>query len=143
MRSKKLEDYHMSKQIGKIAQVIGPVIDVRFDLEGGTLPNILDALEITRGDQKLILEVQKHVGEDTVRTIAMDSTDGVYRGMEVVSTGSPIKMPTGAKVKGRLFNVVGEAIDGINTVSNEGGRAIHAEPPRFEDLSTATLCKMW
>ncbi len=138
MRSKKLEDYHMSKQIGKIAQVIGPVIDVRFDLEGGTLPNILDALEITRGDQKLILEVQKHVGEDTVRTIAMDSTDGVYRGMEVVSTGSPIKMPTGAKVKGRLFNVVGEAIDGINTVSNEGGRAIHAEPPRFEDLSTAT-----
>src|SRR4051812_40532266 len=129
----------MSKQIGKIAQVIGPVIDVRFDLEGGQLPNILDALEIAReGGQKLILEVQKHIGEDMVRTIAMDSTDGVFRGMEVVATGSPIKMPTGAKVKGRLFNVVGEAIDGINTVSNEGGRAIHAEPPRFEDLSTAT-----
>jgi F-type H+-transporting ATPase subunit beta len=129
----------MSKQIGKIAQVIGPVIDVRFDLEGGTLPNILDALEIVRsGGQKLILEVQKHVGQDTVRTIAMDSSDGVYRGMEVISTGGPIKMPIGDKVKGRLFNVVGEAIDGINTISNEGGSSIHRQPPRFEDLSTAT-----
>jgi len=129
----------MSKQVGKIAQVIGPVIDVRFDLEGGSLPNILDALEIVRGNgQKLILEVQKHVGQDTVRTIAMDSTDGVYRGMEVISTGSPIKMPTGDKVKGRLFNVVGEAIDGINVVDNSNGRAIHANPPKFEDLSTAT-----
>lgn len=128
----------MSKQVGKIAQVIGPVIDVRFDLEGGTLPNILDALEIVRGDQKLILEVQKHIGEDTVRTIAMDSTDGVFRGMEVVSTGAPIKMPTGDKVKGRLFNVVGEAIDGINTMDSSNGRPIHANPPKFEDLSTAT-----
>lgn len=129
----------MSKQTGKITQVIGPVIDVRFDLEGGSLPNILDALEIAReGNQKLILEVQKHVGEDTVRTIAMDSSDGVYRGMEVVATGSPIKMPTGDKVKGRLFNVVGEAIDGINVVDNSDGRAIHANPPKFEDLSTAT-----
>ena len=74
----------MSKQNGKIAQVIGPVIDVRFDLEGGTLPNILDALEIVRSNgDKLILEVQKHIGEDMVRTIAMDSTDGVYRGMEI------------------------------------------------------------
>jgi F-type H+-transporting ATPase subunit beta len=129
----------MSKKIGKIAQVIGPVIDVRFDLEGGSLPNILDALEIVReGGQKLILEVQKHVGEDIVRTIAMDSTDGVYRGMEVIATGTAIKMPVGDKVKGRLFNVVGEAIDGINVVSNEGGRPIHANPPKFEDLSTAT-----
>ena len=129
----------MSKKVGKIAQVIGPVIDVRFDLEGGTLPNILDALEIVRENgQILVLEVQKHVGEDTVRTIAMDSTDGVYRGMEVISTGMAIKMPVGDKVKGRLFNVVGEAIDGINKVSNEGGRPIHANPPRFEDLSTAT-----
>lgn len=128
----------MSKQIGKIAQVIGPVIDVRFDLEGGTLPNILDALEIVRGGQKVILEVQKHIGEDTVRTIAMDSTDGVYRGMEVVATGSPITMPTGDKIKGRLFNVVGEAIDGINTVDNAGGYSIHRQPPKFEELSTAT-----
>jgi F-type H+-transporting ATPase subunit beta len=129
----------MSQQIGKIAQVIGPVIDVRFDLDGGTLPNILDALEIVRDNgQKLILEVQQHIGQDMVRTIAMDSSDGVYRGMEVATTGSPIMMPTGDKVKGRLFNVVGEAIDGIDQVSNVGGRGIHADPPRFEDLSTAT-----
>ncbi|MDI1354616.1 MAG: F0F1 ATP synthase subunit beta [bacterium] len=129
----------MSTQIGKIAQVIGPVIDVRFDLEGGTLPNILDALIIEReGGHQLVLEVQKHIGEDMVRTVAMDSSDGVYRGMEVKATGSSIKMPTGDKVKGRLFNVVGEAIDGINVVDNAGGRPIHAAPPRFEDLSTAT-----
>jgi len=128
----------MSKQIGKIAQVIGPVIDVRFDLDGGKLPNILDALEIVNKGQKIILEVQQHIGEDTVRTIAMDSTDGVYRGMEVVATGSNITMPTGEKIKGRLFNVVGEAIDGINKVDNAGGYSIHRQPPRFEDLSTAS-----
>ena len=128
----------MSKQIGKIAQVIGPVIDVRFDLEGGKLPNIMDALEIVKGGQKIILEVQQHIGEDTVRTIAMDSTDGVYRGMEVIGTGKAITMPTGEKIKGRLFNVVGEAIDGINSVDNAGGYAIHRQPPKFEDLSTST-----
>lgn len=128
----------MSKQIGKIAQVIGPVIDVRFDLEGGKLPNIMDALEIIKGGQKIILEVQQHIGEDTVRTIAMDSTDGVYRGMEVIGTGKAITMPTGEKIKGRLFNVVGEAIDGINSVDNAGGYAIHRQPPKFEDLSTST-----
>jgi len=128
----------MSKQVGKIAQVIGPVIDVRFDLNGGTLPNILEALEIVRGGQKIVLEVQQHIGEDTVRTIAMDSTDGVYRGMEVIATGSAITMPTGEKIKGRLFNVVGEAIDGINKVDNTGGYSIHRQPPKFEDLSTST-----
>ncbi len=128
----------MSKQVGKIAQVIGPVIDVRFDLAGGVLPNILDALQIVRGTQKIILEVQQHIGEDTVRTIAMDSTDGVYRGMEVTALGSSITMPTGEKIKGRLFNVVGEAIDGINTVDNTGGYSIHRQPPKFEDLSTST-----
>ena len=128
----------MSKQIGKIAQVIGPVIDVRFDLEGGKLPNIMDALEIVSNGKKIILEVQQHTGENTVRTIAMDSTDGVYRGMEVTATGAGISMPVGNKVKGRLFNVVGEAIDGINVVDNAGGKSIHRLPPRFEDLSTAT-----
>lgn len=129
----------MSKQIGKIAQIIGPVVDVSFDLEGGKLPNILDALEIVRANgQKLILEVQQHVGEDTVRTIAMDTTDGLSRGMDVVSSGRGITMPTGEKIKGRLFNVVGEAIDGINTVSNENGYSIHRNPPKFEELSTST-----
>jgi len=128
----------MAKTTGKIAQVIGPVVDVHFDLEGGKLPDILHALEIVRENgQKLVLEVQQHVGEDTVRTVAMDSTDGLCRGMEVTSLGSPIKMPVGDKVKGRLFNVIGEAIDGINTVSNEGGASIHRQAPKFEELSTA------
>ncbi len=129
----------MSTQTGKITQVIGPVVDVRFDLSGGHLPNILDALEIVRGNgQKLILEVQQHIGEDTIRAIAMDSTDGLSRGTVVTSTGKGITMPTGEKIKGRLFNVVGEAIDGINTVSNENGYSIHRASPKFEDLSTST-----
>jgi F-type H+-transporting ATPase subunit beta len=122
----------MSKQIGKVAQVIGPVVDISFDLKGGKLPNILDALEIIKGaGQKVILECQQHIGEDTIRAIAMDSTDGLTRGMEVVAVGSPITMPTGEKVKGRLFNVVGEAIDGIGSVSNEGGYSIHRMPPNL------------
>jgi len=129
----------MSKATGKIAQVIGPVVDVHFDLQGGKLPDILHAIEIVRENgQKLILEVQQHVGEDTVRTVAMDSTDGLCRGMEVKSLGSSIIMPTGNKVKGRLFNVIGEAIDGINTVSNEGGYSIHRAAPKFEELSTTS-----
>jgi F-type H+-transporting ATPase subunit beta len=135
----KFKSNPMSKQIGKISQVIGPVIDVSFDVEGGKLPNILDALEIVRSNgQKLILEVQQHIGENSVRTIAMDSTDGLYRGMEVIGTGNGISMPTGDQIKGRLFNVVGEAIDGINTIKNEGGYAIHRQPPKFEELSTST-----
>jgi len=126
-------------QIGKISQVIGPVVDVSFNQEGAKLPNILDALEIIRENgQKIILECQQHIGEDTVRTIAMDSTDGIRRGMDVIATGAPIKMPIGEQVKGRLFNVVGDAIDGIGKVNKEGGYSIHREPPRFEDLSTAT-----
>lgn len=129
----------MSNQVGKIAQVIGPVVDVSFDLNGGKLPNILDALEIVReGGTPLILEVQKHIGEDTVRTIAMDSTDGLCRGMNVKMTGSAIKMPIGDKVKGRLFNVVGDAIDGINTMKKDDGVSIHRAAPRFEDLSTSS-----
>jgi F-type H+-transporting ATPase subunit beta len=122
---------------GKIVQVIGPVIDVSFEGEGISLPSILEALEIIRPNgQKIILECQQHIGEDTVRAIAMDSTDGLVRGMDVIATGSAIKMPTGDVIKGRLFNVVGEAIDGINVVSNEGGLPIHREAPKFEDLST-------
>ena len=128
----------MSKQTGKITQVIGPVVDVSF--EGGVaLPNILDALEVLKPTgQKIILETQKHIGEQTVRTIAMDSTDGLYRGMVVTSTGAGITMPVGDQVKGRLFNVVGEAIDGISEVSHIGGNPIHRDPPKYEDLSTTT-----
>ena len=129
----------MSKQVGKIIQVIGPVIDVSFEHESSGLPSILDALEVTKPNgQKVILECQQHIGEDAVRAIAMDSTDGLSRGMEVHSLGSAITMPTGDQVKGRLFNVVGEAIDGIGAVSNKGGYAIHRNPPKFEDLSTAS-----
>jgi F-type H+/Na+-transporting ATPase subunit beta len=128
----------MAQSIGKIVQVIGPVIDIRFDAENNKLPNILDALEVTRENgQIIILECQQHIGDDTIRAISMDSSDGLRRGMPVVATGKPITMPIGDQVKGRLFNVVGEAIDGIGQVSNVGGYSIHRDPPRFEDLSTS------
>lgn len=128
----------MSNNIGKIVQIIGPVIDVSF-AENSRLPKILDALEVTRDNgQKVILECQQHLGDDRVRTIAMDSTDGLTRGMDVIDTNFPIMMPTGDQIKGRLFNVIGEAIDGIGAVNKENGFAIHRKPPRFEDLSTDT-----
>ncbi|HYV90494.1 MAG TPA: F0F1 ATP synthase subunit beta, partial [Chitinophagales bacterium] len=124
--------------IGKIKQIIGPVVDVRFEGEGTFLPEILTALEVTRDNgQKLVLEVQQHLGEDSVRTVAMDSTEGLMRGMDVLDTATNIKMPIGDKIKGRLFNVIGQSIDGIGDVSNEGGYPIHNKPPRFEDLSTS------
>ncbi|MCL4165196.1 UNVERIFIED_CONTAM: hypothetical protein GTU68_031418, partial [Idotea baltica] len=128
----------MADNIGKIAQVIGPVVDVRF-ANDAKLPNILDALEVTSPNGDLVvLETQKHIGEDTVRAISMDATEGLQRGLDVVATGSPIMMPTGEAVKGRLFNVVGSPMDGIGPVSKENGMSIHREPPRFEDLSTAS-----
>ena len=103
----------MSDIKGNVSQVIGPVVDVSF-AKGVSLPNIFDALFVNRENgTKVVLEVQSHVGENSVRTISMDSTDGFTRGMEVLSTGSAIKMPTGDGIKGRVFNVVGEAIDGI------------------------------
>ena len=125
--------------IGKIAQIIGPVVDVSFAQEGAKLPNIFDALYVTKENgQKIVLECQQHLGEDRVRTIAMDSTDGLVRGMDVIDTETPITMPIGEDIKGRLFNVVGDAIDGMPEVSKVNGRAIHNKPPRFEDLSTET-----
>ncbi|MFM7217372.1 MAG: F0F1 ATP synthase subunit beta [Bacteroidota bacterium] len=123
--------------IGKITQIIGPVVDVSFEAEGATLPNILDALEIDRpGTTPLVMEVQQHIVEDTVRAIAMESTEGLTRGTPVRAMGSPILMPAGDAIKGRLFNVVGDAIDGIGAVSKTGGVPIHRNPPKFEDLST-------
>ena len=108
------KEKNMSKNTGKVSQIIGPVVDVTFDNETKGLPDIYDSLEITRenGD-KLILECQQHIGEDTVRAISMESTDGVSRGTEVVATGAPIKMPAGEDIKGRVFNVIGDAIDGM------------------------------
>jgi len=123
--------------VGKIKQVIGPVVDVSFAGEGVVLPNILNALEIVRENgQIVVLECQQHLGEDSIRAIAMDSTDGLTRGMKVVDKGAPITMPVGEAIKGRLFNVVGDAIDGIGEVSKVGGAPIHRKPPRFEDLTT-------
>ena len=127
----------MSKNVGVISQIIGPVVDVTFEKEGSELPNILDALEIKRPDgQMLIVECQQHIGEKTVRAIAMDSTDGLSRGTEVTATGSPIIMPTGEQIRGRLLNVIGEPIDGIGKLDKKNGYPIHRKPPKFEDLST-------
>lgn len=123
---------------GQIKQVIGPVVDVSFSAEGAKLPEILNALEIKRDNgEVLVLEVQQHLGEDSVRAISMDSTDGLTRGMNVLDTGVAISMPVGDAIKGRLFNVVGQAIDGIGNVSKEeGAYAIHRKPPRYEELAT-------
>ena len=131
----------MSQIVGHISQVIGPVVDVYFegkDIDTDLLlPSIHDALTIKRPDGRtLVVEVQQHIGEDTVRTVAMDSTDGLQRGMEVIPTGHPITMPVGNQIKGRLMNVVGDAVDGMKPLSKEGAYPIHREPPKFEDLST-------
>lgn len=124
---------------GTVTQIIGPVVDVSFAGEGSNLPNILDAIFATKADgSKVVLEVQQHLGEDTVRTIAMDATDGMMRGQEVEDTGSPIQMPIGEDVKGRLFNVVGEAIDGIPQPETKKGLPIHRHAPAFDELSTST-----
>ncbi len=121
---------------GKVKQIIGAVVDVYFP--GGSLPEIYNALEIQRPNGKLVLEVQQHLGEDSVRTIAMDGTEGLVRGTDVTDTGKAIAMPVGEAIHGRLFNVTGDAIDGLPPVDKAGGRAIHALPPAFENLSTAT-----
>jgi F-type H+/Na+-transporting ATPase subunit beta len=127
----------MSQFIGKVIQVIGPVVDVSFDQEGSGLPEIFDALEITRENgQVLVLECQQHIGENTVRSIAMDSTDGLSRGMTVTATGKAISMPVGNAIKGRLLNVIGEAIDGIGPIAKDRVYEIHNKPPLYEDLST-------
>ena len=127
----------MAKNIGIISQVIGPVVDVSFEGEGADLPEIYDALEITRDDGSiLVVETQQGIGENTVRAVAMDSTDGLQRGMKVVATGKPIVMPIGEQVKGRLMNVTGDPVDGIGPLTKAGGYEIHRKPPKFDDLST-------
>ncbi len=131
----------MSQIVGHISQVIGPVVDVYFegkDIDTELLlPSIHDALEIKRQNGKtLIVEVQQHIGENTVRTVAMDSTDGLQRGMKVIPLGGPITMPVGQQIKGRLMNVVGDSIDGMKPLDRTGAYPIHRDPPKFEDLST-------
>ena len=132
----------MSQISGHISQIIGPVIDVHFDTEGldaeKVLPKIHDALTVKRPDgSDLVIEVQQHIGEDTVRTVAMDNTDGLQRGLEVKPTGSPIVMPAGDQIKGRMLNVIGRPIDGMSSLSQEGAYPIHREAPKFEELSTS------
>ena len=130
----------MAQVTGKVAQIIGPVIDVAF-ASGSSLPRIFDSLEISRKDgSTLVLEVEQHIGEDTVRCIAMDSTDGLSRGEKVVTTGNQIKMPVGNDIYGRLFNVIGDAIDGLGNLpkDDKNGMSIHRKAPKFEDLSSST-----
>ncbi|MEM7367591.1 MAG: F0F1 ATP synthase subunit beta [Bacteroidota bacterium] len=126
-----------NKNIGTVAQVIGPVIDAEFSGEGATLPKILNSLHIERpGQDPLVLEVQQHLGESRVRAIAMDSTDGVERGMPVIDTGATISVPVGDSIRGRLFNVTGAPIDGMPVpVGEDGNYSIHGSAPKFEDLS--------
>ena len=127
----------MAQIKGEIIQVIGPVVDVSFEKYGDDLPNIHDALEIKRPDgSTLVVECQQHIGENTIRTIAMDSTDGLQRGMDVLATGSSIKMPVGDQIKGRLLNVIGDAIDGMEQLDKKDGYEIHNKPPTYEELST-------
>ncbi len=127
---------NQNKITGKVAQVIGPVVDVIFD-GMKSLPEIYEALEVYNDHgQRIILECQQHLGEDTIRTIAMDATDGISRGMPVKRTGGPISMPTGEAVRGRLFNVIGEPIDGMKPVESDKKYDIHSDPPRYDQLKT-------
>ena len=132
----------MSQIIGHISQIIGPVVDVYFDTKGQeaekVLPKIHDALIVKRSDGRdLIIEVQQHIGEDTVRTVAMDNTDGLQRGLEVTPTGAPISMPSGEQIKGRMLNVIGNPIDGMKQLQKDNPYPIHREAPKFEELSTS------
>ena len=131
----------MAKNIGKVSQIIGPVVDVEFSGENNSLPKIYDALEIKKEDgSTLVLEVQSHIGEETVRTISMDSTDGLSRGADAIASDSPIQMPIGEEINGRLFNVIGDAIDGMPNLPKDKkkGLPIHRDAPAFEELSTST-----
>jgi len=132
----------MSALKGHISQVIGPVVDVHFELSGpegaDELPRINDALRVDRGDGKsLIIEVHQHIGENTIRCVAMDSTDGLRRGMEAECLGVPISMPSGVQIRGRVLNVTGDSIDGLGTLGRENALPIHREPPKFEELTTS------
>lgn len=124
-------------QTGKIIQIVGPVVDIEFE-ETQTLPRLRNALEVVKEDgQKIILECQRHLGEHKIRAISMDNTEGLVRAMQVIDTGAPIKMPVGDAIKGRLFNAVGEAIDGIPQPKTDDALPIHRPAPAFKDLATS------
>ena len=129
----------MSELTGIVTQVIGPVVDISFEKSGDELPKIHDALEIQKNkDEKLIVECQQHIGENSIRAIAMDSTDGLQRGLVAKSLGGTIEMPMGKQIRGRLLNVTGQAIDGLGKLDHSKGYSIHNKPPQFEKLSTET-----
>ena len=127
----------MAEKFGYVTQVIGPVVDVIFEKDGEDLPPIYEALRIERDNgEKLIIEVEQHIGEDTVRCVAMDTTDGLRRGMKAWDLGRTLTMPVGKQIKGRLLNVTGDAIDKLGKLDYTDTLSIHREPPRFEDLTT-------
>src|SRR5271168_2916664 len=123
----------MAKAGGRISQIIGAVVDVKFD---DHLPAILNALETKNQGNRLVLEVAQHLGESTVRTIAMDITEGLVRGQEVTDTGQPIEVPVGAGTLGRIMNVVGEPVDEAGKIPHQETRAIHQAAPAYTDQST-------
>ena len=129
----------MADKFGYITQVIGPVVDVAFEGEGNEVPPIYAALKIERENgAELIVEVEQHIGENTVRCVAMDSTDGLKRGMKAIDLQRPLSMPTGSQVKGRLMNVIGETIDHLPALDYTELKSIHQEAPAFDDLSIST-----
>ena len=124
-----------SNNIGSVSQVLGAVVDVQFE---GELPNIMNALECDNGGNRLVLEVAQHLGESTVRTIAMDTTEGLVRGQKVSDTGTPIQMPVGPETLGRILNVIGEPIDERGPLNTTKNLPIHREAPEFTEQSTET-----
>ncbi len=122
--------------LGKISQVMGAVVDVEF--KDGNLPAIMNALEVKEWDTRLVLEVAQHLGDSSVRTVAMDSTDGLTRGLEVIDTGAPITVPVGPETLGRLFDVLGQTIDGKGDLKTKKSYPIHRPAPKLENLSTST-----
>ena len=122
--------------VGKIVQIIGPVLDIRF--EDGELPNILNAIEIDNKGQRLVAEVAQHIGDNVVRCISMGSTDGLVRGMDAVDTGEGIKVPVGEETLGRIFNVLGDAVDNMPNPETKEKWCIHREPPTYEEQNPTT-----
>ena len=123
----------MPGKMGKVVPVIGPVIDIKFDSD--SLPKLYDAININMGDRILVAEVEQHVGDDIVRTIAMEATEGVKRGMEAEDLGKPISVPVGDEVLGRLFNVLGQPIDNCGSIDAKQEYPIHRPAPTFEEQS--------
>ena len=123
----------MPERVGKVVQVIGPVVDIKFDSD--SLPNLYNAIDIAVGDGKVVCEVEQHMGDDIVRTIAMEATEGLRRGMEAIDTGKPIVVPVGEQVLGKVFNVLGEPLDGTEGVNRDLVYPIHRPAPSFKDQS--------